>query len=449
MIASSVARSVARSVASSTAGFASGGAVEFPDLGTWQLRIAATEAYTDSGTTRATTYGQRIQQLSDLGGTNHVTQTTLANKPIFNPSCNLTGKPTIRIPANIVAKLTLPSISINSRNFSVYAIMRPLSTGEDSYGLFNFGSTSALSTPMLDFAGGVARSYLPLNSTTSQCFWGNPLVICITGGASAISTYVNNNKETLAAYTAATVSGGLILHRGDAYAFKGSDTYEYGIKEGVLTDSEVAQIVSYAQANYGVRSSWDHFLGVSGDSLAEGESDPDFLGIPHPRIVADALGPNWKCCNAAVSGLRTPAMTASAVNRLNLQVAGITGRKVFCFFGGTNDISVDSVSLATLQSRVTSFINQQTTAGFDEIYVGTITPRADASWTGSMETVRTDYNSWLRTQVGGLITNVIDLDTVTEATDPNNATYYSADKLHFLQPLREAIAAKTLSVMGF
>lgn len=430
--------------------------VPFPDLGTWQFRINAENSYTDSGTTRATAFGDRVQQINDLVGTNHMVQTTLLNKGVYNPVCNATGKPAVRIPPDTLTKFIVPnSVSIDSRNFSMYIIIRPLSTGEDAYGLFNFGNPSQLNSPMMDFAGGVARSYLPLNSTPSQCFWGNPLLICVTASGTAINTYVNSNKQSLPPYDAATVVGGVICHRGDAYTFKGSDVYEYGLKAGVLSDSEVAQIFAYAQANYSVRTSWDHFFGVTGDSLAEGVTDPGLLGIPHPRIVADTLGPTWKCCNAGIAGLETPAMTVSAVGRLNLQVVGVPGRKVFCFYGGTNDFGQSDVGLATMQSRLTTFINQQVAAGFNEIYVATITPRGDypgigsQNWTAGKETKRVDYNAWLRTQVGGLITDVIDLDEVAVVADTTNTTYYATDQLHYQQPLREAIAAKTLSVLGF
>ena len=455
-IARPVAKSVASPIARAVTGAASGGAVAFPDLGTWQFRINAADSYTDSGTTRATTFGQRIQQVNDSEGTNHITQTTLANKPVFNPSCNLTGKPTIRIPESVDSKLLLPSLSINTRNFSFYCVMRPFSTGGDSYGLFNFGSSSALNSPMLDFNNGVARSYLPLNSTASQFVYGNPLVVVVTGSASAISTYVNTKKQTLAAYDAATVTGGVILHRGDGYQFKGVDVYECGLIADVLTDSSVDAIVSYAQSRYGVRNTWSNFFGASGDSLTEGALDTTLEGKSHPLIVADTLGSSWKCCNAGVSGLETPSLTIRAVYALNQQVAGISGRKVFCYYGGTNDFGVSNVSAATMQTRLTTLVSQQTTAGFNEVYVATVAARGDyagvsgtpQNWDATKESNRVAYNSWLRTQVGVLITDVIDLDEVIETTDPDNTTYFSTDKLHFLQPTRDAIAAKTLEVLG-
>lgn len=433
------------------------GSVTFPITSNISFRVLSSESYTDNGITKATTLGDKVQQINDVSGSNHIIQTTLANKATYVPICALTGKPAIRSVASLVVKMLAPNVSINSRNFSIYFIMRPTLTGDDSYGLFNFGSSVALSTPMTDITTGVIRSYQPLNSTASQFLYGNPLVCVVTGSASAINTYVNNNKQSLAAFDPATVNGGVILHRGVGYPHKGCDLYECGLFNSVLSDADVANIVTYAKNVYGVKTSFTNFFGTSGDSLTEGVPDTAALGIHHPLIVANTLGPTWKFANSSVSSLETNTLTTRCVYGLNLQVAGITGRKVFCYYGGTNDFGESDVTVATLQSRITSLVSQQASAGFNEIYIATIAARGDyvgvpdtlQHWSAAKETKRNTYNAWLRTQVGSLFTNVIDLDTVPETTDPANTTYFISDRVHFTQATRAAIAAKTLAVLGF
>lgn len=434
-------RSIDRAVYSSRS-------IAFPITSGISFRCLATGSYIDSGTTLATTFAQRVQQVNDVNGSNHATQATLASRLLFVPSCALTGKPALRSPVGATCRLVAPSVSVNSRQFSFYAIMRPMSTGADSYGLFNFGNSAALSSPMVDSAAGKMRAYLPLNTTASQFYYGNPLVVVVTGSASEIATYINTKKQALAAFDAATVSGGALFSRGDGFPFKGADIYEFGLISETLVDTDVADLVSYASSEYGVRTSWSNFFGASGDSLTEGVSDANLLGKPHPLIVADALGPNWKSCNGGLASMETSALTTMAVWSLNQQVAGVSGRKVFCYYGGTNDFGVSDVTVATLQSRLTTLLSQQTTAGFNETYVATLTPRNDASWSATKETKRLEYNTWLRAQAGTLFTGLIELANAPELDDYADTTYYDPDQLHYKQPARDVIAQLTLAAIN-
>lgn len=447
-IARPVAKSVASPIARAVTGASSGGAVPFPITSGISFRCLASGSYTDSGTTLATTFAQRVQQVNDVNGTNHATQGTLASRLLFVPSCALTGKPALRSPLGVSCRLIAPSVSVNTRQFSFYAIMRPMSTAADSYGLFNFGSSSALSSPMVDSAAGKMRAYLPLNTTASQFYYGNPLVVVVTGSASEIATYINTKKQTLAAFDAGTVSGGALFSRGDGFPFKGADIYEFGLISETITETDVADLVSYAASEYGVRTTWSNFFGASGDSLTEGVSDSTLLGKPHPLIVADALGTSWKCCNAGLASMETSTLTSMAVWSLNEQVAGVSGRKVFCYYGGTNDFGVSDVTVATLQSRLTTLLTQQTTAGFNEAYVATLTPRNDASWSAGKETKRNDYNTWLRAQAGTLFDDVIELASHPSLSDYANSTFYDPDQLHYKQPARDLIAQLTLAAIN-
>ena len=444
-VASQVVRTVCKTVRSFDTGQS---ATAFPISG-WQFRVTADRSYTDAGTTLATTIGDRVYQVNDISGSNHVTQTTLANRPIFLPSCALTNRPAIRFQsAGVNPRFVAPSVSINSRNFSFYVVFRPVLTGDDSYGLFNFGSTAALSTPMMDFANGVARSYQPLNSTANQHLYGNPLVYVVTGSASAISVYRSNTKATLAAYNAATVSGGSLFWRGDGYSFKGANIYEFGLIDSVLSDSDVASIVTYATSKYGLRTTWTDFFGITGDSLTEGQLDNTGHAKNLGQMMGDYLGSAWKMANAGVSALQTPAIDTRAAYGLDKQVVGVSGRKVCVFLGGTNDLGLGAVSAATLESRVQTFITNRTNAGFSEIYIGTITKRDDASWSAGKETERTTYNTWVRAQSGTLFTGVVDLDAQSAFSNASDTTYYDTDKLHWKQAARDAAFSAIKTAIG-
>lgn len=424
-------------------------AAVFPITSNISFRVLASGSYTDSGTTKAAAIGDLVQQMNDVSGSNHVTQPTSGNRPIYIPSCALTGKPAVRMAYGSSQRLHAPSVLINTQSFTFYAIMRPFLTGDDEYALFNFGSTSALNSPMIDVSAGTIRSYLPLNSTASQFVYGNPLVVVISGGASNINTYINNNKQSLAAFTAGTVTGGALFYRGDNYPYKSADVYECGVFSYAASDADVAAIVTYAQSMYGVKTSWANFFGASGDSLTEGYINDDGIGRSHALLVADQLGPTWKSCNAGVASTTTPTQQSFAVYGLNRQVVGVSGRKVFCYYGGTNDFGVDAVSASTLQTRLQSLLTQQTAAGFNELYVATLTPRNDAGWSGAKETERLAYNTWLRGQVGVSFNGLIELANAPQLSDYNNTTYYHTDQLHFKQAARQVVADLTLTALGF
>jgi lysophospholipase L1-like esterase len=219
--------------------------------------------------------------------------------------------------------------------------------------------------------------------------------------------------------------------------------------DSVLSDSDISSIVSYAQSQYGLRTSWDHFFGVTGDSLTEGQDDNEFnYGENVGRLMGDYLGPSWKCCNAGVAGLSTPAMNTKAAYGLDRQVVGVAGRKICVFLGGTNDLGVESQSAATLQTRVTSFITNRSNAGFSEIYVGTVVKRDDTNWSASKETERQTYNAWVRAQSGSLFTGVVDLDAQSAFSNASDTTYYVSDKLHWKQAARNVAVSTIKTAIG-
>jgi lysophospholipase L1-like esterase len=430
------------------------GPISFPIDG-MQFYASADAAYTDAGTTLATTLGQTVRQVNDTIGSNHATQATAGDRPVYVPLCALSGKPAIRTALG-TRHLLLPSVSINSQNFSFVAIIRPVQCGQSTMGLFTLGATdSILNGPTAYFASGTLTCFQAGGAfgatPTTQFVYGNPLVLVITGSASAINTYVNNTKSSIAKFEAQTGTGGLLGLRADGFHWQNLDVYEFGTKTGVLSDAEVAQIVTYAQEKYGVRTAWDNLVAFSGDSLTEGYAD-DGLGLSIPMLVGNAKGASWKLANASRTAQTMQTIEDLATYGLDRQVAGVSGTKHAICLGGTNDLGIagvtgDGVSNTTLQTRVTNWSANRKTAGYNTTYVATLAKRGSLAWNSTCEGYRVAYNSWVRANEGVLFDYAIDIDANAAFDDFTDPTYYDADQLHWTQAGRQVVADLILDAL--
>jgi len=106
--------------------------------------------------------------------------------------------------------------------------------------------------------------------------------------------------------------------------------------------------------------------------------------------------------------------------------------------GGTNDLGTGAASAATVLGYAQSWATTMKGAGW-YVAICTVATRGDAAWSGAKETQRLAYNSGL----SGLsdLDAVIDVAGLTELSDPNNATYFDTDKLHWLDPAFVAVEA--------
>lgn len=114
--------------------------------------------------------------------------------------------------------------------------------------------------------------------------------------------------------------------------------------------------------------------------------------------------------------------------------------------GGTNDIWTHGRVLADLQALVQSIAAKANTTGFKRV-VATIPRRADVV-NSTFEGIRTSYNTWLRANYSGFAERLWDLDLIPELSDPNNATYFDADKLHWTGAANLIVADSLRALLG-
>lgn len=100
---------------------------------------------------------------------------------------------------------------------------------------------------------------------------------------------------------------------------------------------------------------------------------------------------------------------------------------------GTNDL-LQGVSLATIQSNITSYVTAVKAAGF-QCLIKTVPAMKDYTGSavpGGAEADRVSLNSWIVSNSAGADA-VIDYTSQTLLSDPGsgtNATYFQADRLH-------------------
>lgn len=117
--------------------------------------------------------------------------------------------------------------------------------------------------------------------------------------------------------------------------------------------------------------------------------------------------------------------------------AGATN--IFILLGGSNDLTGGS-SAATLEGQISGMCDDAYSAGYDYVFVSTVTPRSDV--VGANETKRLALNTLLTTNFASYADGVIDYAGNSEFDDVNGPNYISeAVKVHW-SAAGNAIAAQ-------
>jgi lysophospholipase L1-like esterase len=181
-----------------------------------------------------------------------------------------------------------------------------------------------------------------------------------------------------------------------------------------------------------------------GDSLTNG-----FGGTSYITRLRGLSGMGGRHVAQALNGQTAAAIDASYVT----QMQSLRPDAVYSPTGwvlpwlGTNDLgggATDTAVLASLQSIWDKAIADGFSAGRF-----TILPRADAAWLAnpSFETRRLALNASIRSNsTAG--TRLFDVAAISQLSDPNNATYYNADKLHLTQDGYDLVADFVQSQLG-
>lgn len=182
--------------------------------------------------------------------------------------------------------------------------------------------------------------------------------------------------------------------------------------------------------------------------------DGDSLGTDYGRLLTATtmalLGDSTRLqlddiSNTAIFNKRIDeqdAVAATNVDPLLSYYSGKTKRYVI-FQCGINDI-FQSASSATTLSRLNTYVANRISAGWDKVFVFTLTKAATV--TGAAETQRVAYNAALiATPPTGSI--LVDLAARSEFSNTANTTYYQADGVHFTITGSGIVADAILAVL--
>lgn len=177
-----------------------------------------------------------------------------------------------------------------------------------------------------------------------------------------------------------------------------------------------------------------------GDSITEGYGG----ATPYSAYLRSYVGWSGRWANTATQGFRSDTSAYGAINTTNLS-RGIKAYRPDTYYStrglaflwfGTNDLK-DGTGAATILTNLRTLWSTARTQGY-RVIAFTIAPRSDTGWTASMETERQSLNS-------SIITDSANWDALIRVdqilTDPTNATYYQADKLHLTSEAGALIAS--------
>lgn len=248
-----------------------------------------------------------------------------------------------------------------------------------------------------------------------------------TGGQSAaIGLRGVNLVQTLAAWFSAT-----------GLTFAQTQSVRDRIKT-CLTSPAIGRI-------YGVNAFYYY-----GDSLTAGDNYGGQISWPN-QLVSQSTYPSWvgkQVNTAAISSTAgTLATNTAAYENTILQTAPsqYQPKTISLVFYGTNDLG-GGASAATVLGYLQSIWSRvKSTNG--KVVAFTIAPRADSGWTAAKEIERVALNASI-VAASANYDALVDVTSISQLSDPNNATYFQSDKLHFTTAGQTALANYVYSTIN-
>lgn len=396
---------------------------------------------------RADTAGNTVSQWNDeTGNGNHLTQPTVGYRNAIRTN-GFNGR-TSYVPPDVnnqQAGWQLPAgFAVDRRNFTFFCVVRPRSVqygGDRAF--LNMGALTELLIDQGDNTGLLRVFDSGTNKATTVRHYANPFPLIVRGSASGTKLWLGNQTSNLTAFAAGTSTGGVVFKRLDPGFTIGGDQYEWGFLAGQISDEDADRFVSYSTSRY-CPVTFGKQIVLVGTSLDEGANATNSMG--YANLMSESLGGSWQLRNYATSGITLAQQSTITATLAGLYDAGKSKNVAICNHG-TNDLGVGGDNAATLLGRINTWATAMKTAGWYTV-VGTILPRADSGWDATKESNRVSVNTSIRS---GAVTNadaVCDWELDSQLTDPNNLTYFAADKLHLTDAAQPIMRARIQSIVG-
>lgn len=391
------------------------------------------------------------------GNGRNLVQATVANQPSLDPAFLTNGVAPILIdgnpltaPYSVVAKNpAIAGLTLDLIANSVFMTATPLPTFRDT-AYFTFSSADGLTAVEEFFSSSqllYTRSGGANESTVAATQGPAPRAVINTFGRTCAAgqsvLYVNGvSKTTTHTRTTAnmplltlgqSITGG--ANYNGRYKLFGMVVYA-----AALSAPDSATIVAGLDASFGVTNAYDYRVVFDGDSIQQG------IGSTLLRNMENQLIPTLSR-RADIRNLGVPGELLASLYAGRSRYDPHYTAAVPCLFfeeGGTNDLA-GTTAAATLYTTLTNQVAYVKGLGF-KVAVCTLLPRNDASWSGTKETRRTDYNTLVRANAAGadLVLDLASDPVMGAAGAADNAALY-VDKLHptslgysYLAPLYKA-----------
>lgn len=347
------------------------------------------------------------------GNANHLTTATS-----WPAVLTLNGRVTTRWTNDYV---NLPSgISLNSQDLSIFVVGRvennSLGWFVDGFGQWGISlGNSGANERFIVYDGNSNSSNAP--------YWGqNRCLFGVrTSNAPQQLFYVDGESaEDTASFPSASGSAGGLggFNGAGSWNFDVDAVYIYNER---ISDADLTALREYTESALGVgNGGTGTFWGFEGDSITNGltianpatfKPSAQFAALATSERKFRAVASNGKTLATIVSG------SAADFDPFLTEHSAFTNHNAI-LMAGINDIA-GGATAASVQSNISTYVSDRTTAGWDAVYVCTILP--STTLTAGEETVRNDVNAWIRANV----TNYIDTAGDPRLDDATDATYYS------------------------
>jgi len=318
------------------------------------------------------------------------------------------------------------SVALNTSTVEVWVVSRgclntPVDLGDGSQAVYLSNVAGNTTTANVNlFSGGLYplsdRTYWPRVTTTVHGFR--------CSGAHECAPFINGVDYPVATVNTFDVVGGVVGERvGGTLAFDGDIRRVLVFGSPVVGENQVKLLFTLRQ-RYGVIP-YTRQVVCCGDSITAGYNSGQNV-IPdgwhggdytysYPYVMATAHRA-WKVWNHGIASITIETMFSNDDTAIDpyLDPANL-GTQWAVVFAGTNDLVIDDVDLAELQTRVTDYCAARRTAGWQVAYVEMM-DRGDFS--SGQRTVRNDFNAWLPSRVGLGIDVLITLPTGLSGLSP-------------------------------
>ena len=179
-------------------------------------------------------------------------------------------------------------------------------------------------------------------------------------------------------------------------------------------------------------------VGLS-DSIGFGFGTTNPPDTSHINLDGVALGANWTFLNLAIPG-QTFAQARAKAAHIPFASMAFSGHRVLLVAHGTNDLNTGETAAALITDFNSEFTASKS-AGYTDIVLTTITPRASAQ--AAIDTANTSIKG-----AGTSASKIVDYTANPHLTNPADSTYFQDDGLHLKDAGEQARSTSDMAVFN-